>query len=193
MRNIHRITILTTLFLCCLPLQAADDWAGLAGILSGAYRAHTPHGTTPYTASFLPELGIQYAINKIQRIRVTSRYINDRFKADQGGLTADMKGYQLLLQWQHNARLNRWFQPWWGGGLIANWLTFSRQRRVDKAGFVIKRYANSDDITLAAQAIIGLEKALGSRWSAGVMLDYQYPFTDGPEGLSVGVQFVRSF
>ncbi len=157
------------------------------------YKIKDDKNTTASDTFVSPELGIQYDINKINRLIATTRFINNKLSSGNGDYGMKVEGYQITTAWQHNFRVSRRFKPWFGVGLTSNILSYKDRHTTDSDGYLMDYYPNTDETTFSALFMASTDFVLDDNWQIGVNVDYEAAFSEGVSGFGASANIKYRF
>lgn len=147
------------------------------------YSSQEPEGNTSREMVVYPlTLNATFNINRINRIVTDLRYVDFDIPAGNGGLGVTVNGYQFSTMFQHQFRLARNFRPWVGGGVVSSIVDTTDRYRTDSDGFLVERFDDRSETSLAGVVSAGLEFEITRQWHLAVEARYERPFSDGLEG-----------
>lgn len=164
------------------------------GVMPAAmnYVSQEPEGDTDRELAVYPlTLSATFNINRINRIVTDLRYVDFDISAGNGGIGVTVEGYQFSSMFQHQFRIARNFRPWVGGGVVSSILETTDRFRTDGDGFLIERFDDREETSLAGVVSAGLEFEITRQWYLAAEARYEVPFSEGLEGYGVagGVRY----
>lgn len=189
MKRMIRSGFALTVAAMAVPAQAELwDVDTTIGVMPAAmnYVSQEPEGDTDREMVVYPlTLSATFNINRINRIVTDFRYVDFDVPAGKGGLGVTVEGYQFSTVFQHQFRLARNFRPWIGGGVISSIIETTDRFRTDNDGFLIERFDDREETSLAGVISTGLEFEITRQWHLAAEARYEMPFSDGLEGYGV--------
>lgn len=132
-----------------------------------------------------------WSITHIDKIRLTWRQLDASVgggsdaEPNTNGLTVE--GDQIVIDWQHNFRLSRYFKPWIGAGIVFNQYRSFDKFSTDSEGYAIAFYEDRDEQSFSVALSAALEYELFTGFSISPQIGYDLALGDGPSGLNAGV------
>lgn len=139
-------------------------------VKGGQFDLDDPDGKTESPIFIVPQLFVNYKLNRSLRILSGVEYWKGEFQGGRQELKQDMDGYGIFAGLEKGIKLTYSADVWLGATLGYKEWTFEHRQMVDGDGFLVESFLDRKSSIGTVKIHSMLNFDLGKKWSAGVGL-----------------------
>ena len=165
------------------------------GISTGlyAYNYQDDKGETELESTTVPfTLFAEMETSRVNRIYIGLREFDlDIDASTTGDLGASIESLQFEATWLRKFKMTRNFKPWFGAGIRSSLVEVSSRHTIDRDGFLLATFNNTDDTFLALVLKTTADWEIGEGWYINADASFDQPIGDGLQGFGflLGIKY----
>lgn len=146
-----------------------------------------PDGSADSESEFnVMSVVMDYTLSRTSRILANLNLYEFDLDASTTKIGQHIETTSISSYYLHRFRWSRTFKPWLGLGLVVNMDDIDKRHRVDSDGFLVERFDDREETSIALGLIGALEFEIFDNWKTELFTEYQVPTSDTLEGLKIG-------
>jgi len=191
--NMKNLFILSILLLPSLGIARNAHYN--VGISTGlyAYNYQDDKGETELESTTVPfTLFAEMETSRVNKVYIGLREFDLEVDAtNSGNLGTNIESIQFEATWLRKFKMTRNFKPWFGVGIRSSLVETSLRHTVDRDGFLLETFNNTDNTFLALVLKTTADWEIGEGWYINADASVDQPIGDGLQGFgfSLGIKY----